>query len=101
MRGGRIPGCAIGAGTCYWRRGRCRDLVPAMHRILFLVVLVPGVASAQKWQDATANCLGTTAQWTNKVEVADVDGDGKVDLLLANGGNYSTKGTDEATRVFK
>lgn len=73
-----------------------------MRRILILVVAtVPGVARAQRWQDATASCLGTTAQWTNKVEVADVDGDGKVDLLLANGGNYSSPGTAEATRVFK
>jgi hypothetical protein len=69
--------------------------------IAVLVVLTAGEASAQKWQDATGNCIGTTAQWTNKVEVADVDGDGKVDLLLANGGNYSSKGTDEPTRVFK
>jgi hypothetical protein len=68
---------------------------------VLVVLAVGGEARAQKWQDATANCLGTTAQWTNKVEVADVDGDGKVDLLLANGGNYSSKGTDEPTRVFK
>jgi hypothetical protein len=69
--------------------------------IVVLVVLSAGDAWAQKWQDATANCIGTTSQWTNKVEVADVDGDGKVDLLLANGGNYSSAGTPEATRVFK
>jgi hypothetical protein len=69
--------------------------------IVVLVVLSAGDAWAQKWQDATANCIGTTAQWTNKVEVADVDGDGKVDLLLANGGNYSSPGTAEASRVFK
>ena len=74
--------------------------------MLILVVVAgafsaPAVALAQKWQDATANCIGTTAQWTNKVEVADVDGDGKVDLLLANGGNYSSAGTNEAARVFK
>lgn len=65
------------------------------------VAVVPGIASAQTWHDATPSCLGTTAQWTNKVEVADVDGDGKVDLLLANGGNYSSPGQAEATRVFK
>ncbi|HEY5924558.1 MAG TPA: VCBS repeat-containing protein [Kofleriaceae bacterium] len=69
--------------------------------IAMVVVLAPGEVAAQKWQDATTTCIGTTAQWTNKVEVADVDGDGKVDLLLANGGNYSSAGTAEATRVFK
>lgn len=73
-----------------------------MRSVLVLVVsLVPGVAFAQRWQDATAGCLGTTAQWTNKVEVADVDGDGKIDLLLANGGNYSSPGQPEPARVFK
>nr|MBA2541274.1 hypothetical protein [Deltaproteobacteria bacterium] len=73
-------------------------------RILVVAAVLTGsvnLASAQRWQDATADCLGTTAQWTNKVEVADVDGDGLVDILLANGGDYSTGGSLEATRVFK
>jgi len=75
--------------------------------IVVMVAAAPGVAMAQTWQDATANCLGTTAEWTNKVEVADVDGDGKVDLLLANGGDYSSPGpstntqNNEPARIFK
>lgn len=73
-----------------------------MRVVLVLAVLgTSTVASAQHWQDATAQCLGTTAEWTSKVEVADVDGDGHVDMLFANGGEYSTAGTPEATRVWK
>jgi hypothetical protein len=65
------------------------------------VVALSAPAHAQFWTDATAPCLGTTAEWTNKVDVADLDGDGDVDILLANGGNYATPGTPEATRIFR
>ena len=69
--------------------------------LVVLVILGPGVAAAQRWQDATASCVGTTAQWSNKVEVADLDGDGLVDLLVANGGNYETPGPAEPARIWK
>lgn len=44
--------------------------------------------------------LDSTAEWTNKVELADLNGDGRVDLLFANGGNYSTPGDPEMNRAF-
>ena len=52
------------------------------------------------WIDATAQLLGDTAGWTNKVEIADIDGDGRLDLLFANGGNYSDPGTPEMNGAF-
>jgi hypothetical protein len=52
------------------------------------------------WEDQTATYLPTTAEWTNRVEVADINGDNLPDLLFANGGNYSTPGKSEPCRVF-
>lgn len=69
--------------------------------VLAITVATPGIARAQYWSDATADCIGVTAEWSNKVEVADVDGDNKVDLLIANGGNYSGPGPNQAVRVWK
>ena len=53
------------------------------------------------WHDVTAETIGTTAEWTNKVELADVDGDGRVDILFANGGDYERAGTPVPSRVFR
>jgi FG-GAP-like repeat len=52
------------------------------------------------WHDVTASVLPATAEWTNRVALADVDGDGRVDLLFANGGNYSEPGAPERNRAF-
>lgn len=52
------------------------------------------------WMDETASLLDSTAGWTNKVELADLDGDGFLDLLFANGGNYSEAGEPELNGVF-
>ena len=52
------------------------------------------------WVDVTEERLDSTAEWTNKVELADLDGDGFLDMLFANGGNYSEPGDLELNRVF-
>jgi hypothetical protein len=72
-----------------------------MRLVAVTVVLVPALAAAQVWQDATPSCIGTTAEWSNKIEVADLDGDGAVDILIANGGSYSSAGSAEPLRVWR
>ncbi len=52
------------------------------------------------WVDETAMYLPKTAEWTNRAEVADLDGDGDIDILFANGGDYSEPGVPEPLRVF-
>jgi len=55
---------------------------------------------AGAWTDVTAETIGETAEWTNRVELADLDGDGWVDILFANGGNYDHPGDEVASWVF-
>ncbi|MSO50452.1 MAG: VCBS repeat-containing protein [Acidobacteria bacterium] len=64
--------------------------------------LVEGTAQlpTRLWVDATAATIGDTANWTNKVEIADINGDGRLDLLFANGGNYSEAGPPEPNLAF-
>src|SRR5688572_22777541 len=85
-------------------RSRWRDVV-ATAGVLVAVVAVPPSARQQSsstalWIDGTASALGATRYWTNKVEIADLNGDGRPDLLFANGGDYSAPGTPEPNQVF-
>jgi hypothetical protein len=67
----------------------------------WLVIAVPAVASAQRFGDATDRCFGTTAEWTNRAEIADLDGDGQLDVVLANGGDDATAGTAAPVRAWR
>jgi hypothetical protein len=54
------------------------------------------------WKDATKTTIGTTKglTWTNKVELADINADGLVDVLFANGGDYEYAGEPAYSQVF-
>lgn len=52
------------------------------------------------WEDATSTTIGETAEYTNSVELADINGDRMVDILFANGGGYEEPGTPELSRVY-
>ncbi len=76
------------------------------HAALWVTVLAGNASAAlgqlpsRLWVDATDETIGRTGFWTNKVEVADLDGDGRYDLIFANGGNYSEPGEPEPNQVF-
>lgn len=52
------------------------------------------------WEDQSEKYLPKTEEWTNRVEIADINGDNLVDLIFANGGDYSEPGALEASRIF-
>jgi FG-GAP-like repeat len=60
------------------------------------------IGPAGQWEDATKTTIGKTAgrSWTNKVELADINGDGLVDELFANGGDYEYPGEPTFSQVF-
>jgi hypothetical protein len=60
----------------------------------------PASSLAGAWVDRTEQLLDSTAGWTNKVELVDLDGDGRLDLLFANGGAYSTPGEPELNGAY-
>jgi MYXO-CTERM domain-containing protein len=75
--------------------------IPTRVGVVAVACTLAAPAAAQTWRDDTATTIGTTAQWTNKVELVDVDGDGWRDVVLANGSQYSTPGPPEASRIFR
>lgn len=60
----------------------------------------PTTEPPRLWVDVTDQTIGNTGEWTNKVELADVNNDGFVDILLANGGDYDSPGTPVSSYVF-
>lgn len=68
--------------------------------VLLALSALSRVAFASGWEDATAATIGATKEWSNKLELADINGDGLVDILFANGAGYAAPEGGEQNRAF-
>ncbi len=68
-----------------------------------LLALLSTPAVAVPFTDTTADWLDGTSDesWSNKVELCDVDGDGDLDALFANGADYSTPGDAQVATLWR
>ncbi len=74
--------------------------IPSATTTVVVSATIPATKPVGLWVDVTESTIGETEGWTNKVELADINGDGLVDLLFANGGDYETPGEPEFSQVF-
>lgn len=75
--------------------------VPFLLGALCTALVVPTVHAAP-WRNVTATALRvSTDGWTNKADLADIDGDGRVDILFANGSAYNEPDEEQQNGVWR
>jgi len=65
-----------------------------------LVSALPANAAAQQFQIESGAFAGFVSRWTEGVEPADVDNDGDLDILFAEGDGFASPGTKRTNKLF-
>ena len=89
----------------YFKRFVLRSPVCAVWMLICLSGCKSGQDNAGElpvnlWQDMTGETIGITDYWTNRVDIADLNGDGLPDLLFATGGTNHEPLDPELSRIY-
>ncbi len=67
---------------------------------LITLWLAPAAEGQQFTEESATRFPADPLEFSNQVTAGDLDGDGDIDLVFANGGNFSTPGPPQVQRVY-
>ncbi len=70
--------------------------------VLALMAAIPVEAGGPLFEDETATRFPSPGpeEYSNQATIGDLDGDGDLDIVFANGGGFASPGPDETQRVY-
>jgi len=68
--------------------------------ICILIAVSPVAAQQFQEQQSTRFPQPAALDYSNQLTIGDIDGDGDLDIIWANGGNFSSAGTNQISRIY-